>query len=82
MKRWTRIDMALDMAHRSLFSSQGKHRPEKPSLKIVFTDGVQAPKGGEKFKAFVDKIIYDLEASGNFNWSYSLIDLNWLIIYI
>ena len=59
--------MALDMAHRSLFSSQGKHRPEKPSLKIVFTDGVQAPKGGEKFKAFVDKMIKDLEASRNLN---------------
>ena len=79
MKRWTRIDMVLEMVNRTLFSSQGGHRPEKPSLMIVFTDGVQAPKGGEKFKAFVDKIIYDLEASGNLNWSYSLIDLNWLI---
>ena len=67
MKRWTRIDMALDMANRTLFSSQGGHRPEKPSLMIVFTDGVQAPKGGEKLKAFVDKMIKDLEASGNLN---------------
>ena len=67
MKRLSRIDMALDMANRTLFSSQGGHRPEKSSLMIVFTDGVQAPKGGEKFKAFVDKIIYDLEASGNLN---------------
>jgi len=66
MKRLSRIDMALDMANRTLFSSQGGHRPEKPSLMIVFTDGVQAPKGGEKFKAFVDKIIYDLEQKGVF----------------
>ena len=67
MKRWTRIDMALDMANRTLFSSQGGHRTEKPSLMIVFTDGVQAPKGGEKLKAFVDKMIKDLEASGTLN---------------
>ena len=69
MKRWTRIDMALDMANRTLFSSQGGHRPGKRSLMIVFTDGVQAPKGGEKLKAFVDKMIKDLEASENLNWS-------------
>ena len=67
MKRWTRIDMALDMANRTLFSSQVGHRPGKRSLMIVFTDGVQAPKGGQKLQAFVDKMIKDLEASGNLN---------------
>ena len=35
---------------------------------IVFTDGMQAPRGGEKLKAFVDKIINDLEASGNLSY--------------
>ena len=69
MKRWTRIDMALEMVNRTLFSShdQGGHKPEKPSLMIVFTDGVQAPKGGEKLQAYVDEMIKDLEASGNLN---------------
>ena len=57
--------MALDMANRTPFSSQGGHRPGKRSLMIVFTDGVQAPKGGEKLQAFVDKMIKDLKASGN-----------------
>lgn len=66
MKRWTRIDMALDMANRTLFSSQGGHRPGKRSLMIVFTDGVQAPKGGKKLQAFVDKMIKDLEQKGVF----------------
>jgi len=66
MKRWTRIDMALDMANRTLFSSQGGHRPGKRSLMVVFTDGVQAPKGGEKLQAFVDKLIKDLEQKGVF----------------
>ena len=68
MKRWTRIDKALDMANLTLFSSQGGHRPEKPSRMIVY-DCVQALKGGEKLQAFVDKMIKDLEASGNLNWS-------------
>ena len=55
MKRWTRIDMALDMANRTLFSSQGGHRPGKRSLMIVFTDGVQAPKGGKNYNSLLTR---------------------------
>ena len=63
LKKWTRIDLALEKANSTLFSSEGGNRPDMPNLMVVLTDGKFTNKTEEEFTAFVNMVSGEFQVS-------------------
>ena len=62
LKKWTRIDLALEKA-KNMFSIEGGDRPDMRNLMVVLTDGKFTNKTEEEFTAFVNMVSGDFQVS-------------------